>query len=82
MRTRSAFILFLLIALVSLPSTSFAEGVIGVDQFFSIQPVSFLLAKTVDEEPYVVAFNYFFTIEIFVGLMALWLRWLMRVLRM
>ena len=82
MKTRSAFILLLFVALLVLPSTSFAEGIIGVDRFFSLQPVSFLLAKTVGEEPYVAAFNYFFTIEIFVGLVALWLRWLMRVLRM
>ena len=82
MRTRSAFILLVFFALLVLPSTSLAEGVIGVDRFFSLQPVSFLVAKTTDEQPYVAAFNYFFTIEIFVGLLALWLRWLMRVLRM
>lgn len=55
-----------------------AEGVIGVDTTFSIQPIQFLTSGG----EYAQAFNYFFTIEIFVGLLALWLRWLMRVLRM
>jgi len=82
MKFRSTFIFLLLLALLFLPSIGLAEGVIGVDRYFNIQPVSFLMAKTADEEPYVAAFNYFFTIEIFVGLFALWLRWLMRVLRM
>ncbi len=82
MSCRSILILFFITFFLVLPVPGFSEGVIGVDQTFNIQPVSFLIAKNADEEPYVAAFNYFFTIEIFVGLLALWLRWLMRVLRM
>jgi len=75
------FLSFLALLLL-IPTLAYADGVIGVDRLFTIHPVVFLVAKNADEQPYVLAFNYFFTIEIFVGLVALWLRWLMRVLRM
>ena len=78
--SRKVLLIFLLFLLV--PACSWAEGVIGVDKEFHILPIKFLIAKTSEEEPYVLAFNYFFTIELFVGLLALWLRWCMRVMRM
>ena len=77
-------LLFLIIfsLLIFLPSTGFCEGVIGVDQQFNINPVQFLIANNTDQQPYVDAFNYFFTIELFCGLLALWIRLVMRVVRM
>ena len=75
-------VLLLTLAFLLIPVCTWAEGVIGVDHEFQILPINFLVAKTSEEEPYVLAFNYFFTIEIFVGLLALWLRWCMRVMRM
>lgn len=57
-----------------------SSAVIGVDQLFEIEPVEFL--KTTGNEPYNDVFNYFFTIQIFAGLMALFLRICLRVLRM
>lgn len=71
-------IYLLALALLFCPDICLAEGVIGVDTTFSIQPIQFLTSNL----EYAQAFNYFFTIEIFVGLVALWLRWLMRVMRM
>ena len=78
--SRKVLLICLLILLV--PACSWAEGVIGLDKEFHILPIKFLIAKTSEEEPYVLAFNYFFTLEIFVGLFALWLRLVVRPFRM
>ncbi len=76
------FFLIIFSFLLFLPSIGFCEGVIGVDKEFKFKAVQFLLATTSEQQPYVDAFNYFFTIELFCGLLALWIRLVMRVVRM
>ncbi len=72
--------LLLIILLVFVPSICFAEGIIGVDTQFSFTPVNFLTTNPENPE-YSQVFNFFFTLELFAGLMALWLRLLFRVIR-
>lgn len=79
---KGLFFLIIFLFLILLPTTGFCEGVIGVDKEFTIKPVQYLIANTSEQKPYVEAFNYFFTIELFSGLLALWIRLVMRVARM
>ena len=67
-----------LLLILALASPACAEGVIGRDTLFNIATVQVLSGN----EPYNQAFNFFFTLELFFGLFALWMRLLIRVFRM
>lgn len=55
---------------------------IGRDTVFSFRPVSVLQANTAEMVPYVGIFNFFFTLELFFGIFACFLRLVIRVFRM
>ena len=67
-----------LLAVLLAPTLAGAEGVIGVDTTFSINTINFLTSNP----EYAQAFNYFFTIELYVGLLAFWARITIRSFRM
>lgn len=71
----------LALAFLVLPVMAHADGVIGVDSLFGINAVEFLVPDPTYPE-YAQVFNYFFTIEIFAGLVGLFIRILLRVFRM
>ena len=64
------------------PDVAEAGSVIGQSRMFSLTPMDVLKAENTEMEPYCQVFNYFFTIQIFFGLFALWLRIVFRVFRM
>lgn len=55
---------------------------IGQDRVFNIQTISLLQASTPEMEPYVQVFNFFFTLQLFFGVYACFLRLVIRVFRM
>ena len=67
----------LIILLLLLPVQAYAGAVIGQDDVFNIQPIVFLATGTPEAD----VFNYFFTLEIFAGMVALFIRILFRVLK-
>lgn len=65
----------LLLVAVCVTTSFAAEGeVIGQTSVFHLVPSSVLIANDPGEVAGVQAFNYFFCIELFVGLFAAWLR--------
>ncbi len=83
MKTRSVLILVAALSLLLLFSSSaLAEGVIGRDTYFSLKTASILITDDENMSPYVQVFNYFFTIELFFGLVAVFLKQVIRVFRM
>ena len=69
------FILFILL----LPAQALAQSaVIGKDESFVITPIVFLASGT----PEAAVFNYFFTLELFAGMVALFIRLVLRVLKL
>ncbi len=71
-------ILPLFLLLLLLPVQAYAGAVIGQDDVFNIQPVVFLTSGTPEAD----VFNYFFTLEVFSGMVALLIRILLRVLKL
>lgn len=68
--------------LVALFADSAFASTIGRDTVFSFRPVSVLQANTAEMVPYVGIFNFFFTLELFFGIFACFLRLVIRVFRM
>jgi len=64
--------------LVLLPVQAYAQATIGTDNVFNIQPITFLTTGTPEAD----VFNYFFTLEIFCGMIALFIRVCLRVMRL
>jgi hypothetical protein len=84
---KSIFLILLTVATLLVfetvvPDTAEAGTVIGQSRMFNLAPMDLLQAETSEMEPYCQAFNYFFTIQLFFGLFALWLRIVIRVFRM
>ncbi|MCI5143934.1 MAG: hypothetical protein D3923_00060, partial [Candidatus Electrothrix sp. AR3] len=61
-----------------LPISAHAGAVIGVDENFVITPMVVLNTGTPEAE----VFNYFFTLELFAGLVGLFVRLCLRVLKL
>lgn len=68
----------LLLIFLFLPGTALAGSVIGVDTTFALDPIPFLATGTPEAD----IFNYFFTLEVFVGMVALFIRICLRVLKL
>ena len=73
-------IIFFTVLLSIIPAISFA-GVVGVDTSFSLPVVDFLQPDVSNPE-YAQVFNYFVTLEIFAGILALFIRIVLRTFRM
>lgn len=71
--------LYFLLLFVTVPFSAFAGEVIGQDTTFSVYSVNFLDVEQYGE--YADVWNFFFTIELLVGLVALFFRWIGRVMR-
>ena len=71
-------ILSLLMLLLLFPVQAYAGAVIGQDNVFNIQPIVFLTSGTPEAD----VFNYFFTLEVFAGMLALFIRILLKVLKL
>ena len=69
--------IIIIVIIVLFPSVALSET-IGIDTIFSIVPIDLIS----DNPPYDDVFNYFFTLEIFIGLFALWLRLVIKPLKM
>lgn len=74
MKTRLLVVLFSLL----LPVQAFASAVIGKDDQFVIEPMVFLASGTPEAD----VFNYFFTLQIYSGMVALFIRFVLRVLKL
>lgn len=61
-----------------LPVQAYAQATIGQDNVFNIQPITFLTTGTPEAD----VFNYFFTLEIFCGMLALFIRVCLRVMKL
>jgi hypothetical protein len=72
-------IYWLVVIAVFLPSVVFGQSTIGSTSIFSLEPLQVL---TTDPVEYGQAFNFFFSIEVFFGLFALFIRLILRVFRM
>ena len=70
--------LLLILLLLLLPVPAFAGAVIGQDETFVITPIVFLTSGTSEAD----VFNYFFTLEVFAGMVALFIRLCLRVLKL
>ncbi len=68
----------ILIVLALLPTSAFASAVIGKDEFFAIEPMVFLATGT----PEAAVFNYFFTLGIYSGMVALFIRLLLKLFKL
>ncbi len=64
------------------PDVAEAGKVIGQSRRFKLAPMEVLKPETPEMQPYCQTFNYFFTIQMFFGLFALWLRIVIGVFRM
>jgi hypothetical protein len=71
-------VVILLFFLAFFPSQVFAQATIGIDDNFAIEPIVFLSAAT----PEAAVFNYFFTLEVFAGMVALFIRICIKILRL
>ncbi|MCI5156932.1 MAG: hypothetical protein D3906_00560 [Candidatus Electrothrix sp. AUS1_2] len=72
-------ILFIALLFSLIPLQVFAQSaVIGRDDTFVVTPIVFLNSGT----PEAGVFNYFFTLEVFAGMVALFVRLLLRLLRL
>ena len=82
--TARGFLFFVIgFLIVFVPCFAFsAEGeVIGQTRVFHLTPASVLIANDPLEEAGVQAFNYFFCLEVFFGLLAVWVKMLLSVLK-
>jgi hypothetical protein len=70
----------ILLLFLLLPGVACAEA-IGADTVFSFAPIEFL-TPSVDNPENAAVFNYFFTIEIFCGMVGLFVRLLLRTFRL
>ncbi len=71
--------LTILLLSLLLPAQALAQSaVIGKDESFVITPMVFLATGT----PEAAVFNYFFTLEIFAGMVALFIRLVLRLLKL
>ena len=61
-----------------LPVSVYAQATIGQDSIFNITPITFLSTGTSEAD----VFNYFFTLEIFCGMIALFVRICLRLMRL
>ena len=71
-------ILPLFLLLLLLPVQAYAGAVIGEDAVFDITPVVFLTSGTPEAD----VFNYFFTLEVFAGMVALFIRLCLKLLKL
>ncbi len=69
---------FILLIFVFCPVVAQASAVIGKDEVFVITPIVFLATGT----PEAAVFNYFFTLGIFSGMVALFIRLLLRTFKL
>ena len=70
---------FFLIFLLLLPVVAFGQSaVIGKDEIFVITPIVFLSSGTPEAD----VFNYFFTLEIFAGMVGLFFRLLFKLFKL
>lgn len=75
MKTKLTVLLFSLL----LPAQALAQSaVIGKDENFVITPMVFLATGTQEAA----VFNYFFTLQVYAGMVALFIRLLLRVLKL
>ncbi len=73
----------IIIGLVLFPSVACAEHVIGRDLTWQISVMPILTSDNSSlTNPCAYAFNYFFSLQIYFGLLAFWLRNIFRVFRM
>jgi len=77
LRLSGKFFLLLFFCLL-LPVQAYAGAVIGEDTIFAIQPIVFLA----DGTPEAGVFNYFFTLGIFSGMIALFIRVCLKILKL
>jgi len=65
------------------PPFQTTDNIIGQTTVFNLTPASILVAQTDDptEQAGVAAFNYFFTIQLFVGLCAAWVRMTLSIIK-
>lgn len=69
---------FLMLFFLLFPVHVYAGAVIGDDTIFVIEPIVFLNTGT----PEAGVFNYFFTLEVFAGMVALFIRICIRMLKL
>ena len=69
---------FLMFLFLMLPVQAYAGAVIGDDTVFAITPIVFLT----DGTPEAGVFNYFFTLGIFSGMIALFIRVCLKILKL
>jgi hypothetical protein len=68
---------FSLLIFLTCSSSSFAENIIGQDRYLNVSTIQFLQ----NQGGYEVYFNFFVTLELLVALIALFFRWIGRVMR-